>query len=187
MSQRPWKPFDDSERRARDVFTPVVRVGATSLGPLACSSSRRSSPPTRPASLILSVCIFIAAGAAWVCMRRNRTRLGAGIIIGTFWIVQTAILLLSQRHVHRQRRMCSPPCSRASRSAPARCWWSAASASRCWSPRASELRRAYRFPRCFPRRSPRAQALSIAFLIGAVWTLHVFIRRMENAFDTAAR
>ncbi len=70
----------------------------------------------------LSIAVFARAAVAWLCMRNGRARLGAMIVVGMFWCVQTDPHLRSATADSSAARMCSRRCSPASRSARSAAW-----------------------------------------------------------------
>jgi signal transduction histidine kinase/CheY-like chemotaxis protein/PAS domain-containing protein len=184
-----WDAFEDPEQRARDVFTPIVRT-ALLIGALGLFLITPLFALNKAGAAVLSGLILCAAVIGWLCMRANRARLGAAIIVSAFWCAQTVLLTLSNGGFIASSYVFSTLLAGVSlgrRAATIVGLLGIAAiittttfgmfAGASGSP----------LPVVFPATLPARAALAILILIGSIWTLHVFIRRLEEAFGTAAR
>jgi len=180
-----WDAFEDPEQRARHVFTPIIRV-ALLVGALGLFLITPLFALNKVGAAILSGLILCAAVAAWLCMRANRARLGATIVVAAFWSTQTLLLILSQGAFIGSSYV-----------------FSTLLAGLALGRRAALLVGSLGVvmivvttivgadgphpPALFPAPLPARAGLAIVILLGSMWTLHVFIRRLEDAFRVAAR
>ena len=179
-----WTGLDDPAQRARDVFTPIVLatlvvavVGALFITPLVAVN--------KAGAAALSIAVFLAAGVAWLCMRRGRARLGATIIVAMFWCVQTLLIVLSNGGFIGSAYVFT--ILLAGLALGTRAAWivgGLAIAALIVTTALSMLH--IQMPLVFPAPYPARASFSIAILLGALWALYVFIRRMEAAFSAAA-
>ena len=184
MGQGNWEHLDDPELRAREVFTPLVRatlvVGALGLlviTPFIAINKRGSA--------ILSLAVFLAACAALICMKRNRARLGAGIVVGMFWLVQTVLIVLSNGGFIGSAYVFTTLLAGLALGVRAALIVGAMGAAALAITIGLSVLQ-FELPIAFPAPYPVRASFSIAILLAAMWTLNVFIRRMESAFSTAA-
>ena len=94
LTRANWTGLNDPERRARDVFTPIVRATLV-VGAVGLLFITPFMAVNRIGAAALSIVVFLAAGIAWLCMRQGRARVGAIIIVAMFWAVQTILIALS--------------------------------------------------------------------------------------------
>src|SRR5262245_35969241 len=94
MSRERWESFDNADERLREVFMPVVKA-ILALGAIGLLVIAPFVAENKAGSGLLSLAVVVSATVAWVCMKRDRTRLGAAILVGTFWAVQSLIILTS--------------------------------------------------------------------------------------------
>ncbi len=172
--------FDDPDERARQVFTPIVRatlvIGALGLGVITPFIAIN-----KVGAAILSLTVFAAAASAWICMRYNRARLGTAIIVGAFWTVQTVLLVLSQGGFIGSAYVFSTLLAGAALGVRAAMIVGGLGVAALAVTTALSLG-GVSLPIMFPAPLAARASFAIVILIGAIWTLHVFIRRMENAF-----
>ncbi|MEJ1965310.1 MAG: PAS domain-containing protein [Gammaproteobacteria bacterium] len=136
-------------------------------------------------SAALSIAVCLAAGASWLCMRNNHARVGAAIVVATFWVVQTLLIVLSDGGFIGSAYVFTTLL--AGLALGSRAAWlvgGLGAATLAVTVILSLLH--VPVPQLFPAPYPARASFAIAILIGALWTLHVFIRRMETAFRTAA-
>jgi hypothetical protein len=89
-----WQGLNDPEQRARDVFAPIV-IATLIVGVVGLLFITPFVAINKPGAAALSAVVFLASGAAWLCIRKGRGRLGAMIIVAMFWCVQTLLIALS--------------------------------------------------------------------------------------------
>ena len=179
-----WSGLDDPEQRARDVFTPIVRatlvvgaVGALFITPLVAVN--------KTGAAALSITVFLAAGIAWLCMRQGRARLGAMIIVAMFWCVQTILIALSNGGFIGSAYVFTTLL--AGLALGTRAAWIVGGLGIVALLVTTILSMMHiPLPLAFPAPYPARGAFAIAVLLGALWALYVFIRRMETAFSAAA-
>ena len=179
-----WSGLDDPEQRARDVFTPIVRatlvvgaVGALFITPLVAVN--------KTGAAALSITVFLAAGIAWLCMRQGRARLGAIIIVAMFWCVQTILIALSNGGFIGSAYVFTTLL--AGLALGTRAAWIVGGLGIVALLVTTILSMMHiPLPLAFPAPYPARGAFAIAVLLGALWALYVFIRRMETAFSAAA-
>ncbi len=183
MTHTPSKSFDDAEQRARELFTPLVRtalligaIGLVIVTPFAIH---------KPGSLVISALVLLASAAAWLCMVRGRARLGAAIIVTAFWSVQTTLLLLTNGGLIANAYLFSTLLAGLALGARAVLVVGGVSAAVLMGIVFVKLS-GTALPIMVLAPFLARAGFSIVVLLGTVWTLHVFIRRMENAFSTAA-
>jgi signal transduction histidine kinase/PAS domain-containing protein len=184
VSHEPSKPFEDAEQRAQDVFTPIVRA-ALLIGAVGLVVVTPFIAANKTGSLLLSAIILIASSCAWLCMMRGRARLGAGIIVAAIWSVQTMLLLLSNGGFIGNAYLFSTLLAGLALGTRAVLIVGGASAAVLAATMIAGLS-GMALPMMFPAPFPARAIFSIVVLLGSVWTLHVFIRRMEKAFAMAA-
>jgi len=184
-----WDAFENPEQRARDVFTPIVRT-ALIVGTLGLFLITPLFALNRVGAAVLSGLILCAAIAGWLCLRANRARLGVIIIVGTFWCAQTALLLLSNGAFLGSSYVFSTllagvALGRRAGTIVGSLGVAVIILSTVLATVAGP--NSHYLPVVFPAPLPARAALAVIILVGAIWTLRVFIRRMEEAFRTASR
>jgi signal transduction histidine kinase/PAS domain-containing protein len=183
MSQDRWESFDDVDERVREVFAPVVKA-VLMFGAAGLALVTPFFAQNRPGSLLLSLVVIVSASAAWLCMRRNRERPGAVLLIGTFWCVQSLIVLTSggsfigSSYVFTTllaglalgtRAMLVVGCLGLAVLAVASVLQATGNA----------------LPTLFPGALLARTSVAFLTLIGTMWVLGVFIRRTNKAFRVA--
>ena len=184
LSQAQWERLDDPEHRAREVFTPIVRgtfvVGATGLlvfVPFIAAN--------KPGAAALSVGLILSAGLASWFIRRKQARLGATLVVATFWIFQTVLITLSNGNLLGSGYMFSTLLAGLALGTRA-AWIVGGLGVAVLATTLTLNATGTQLPILFPARYPARAAFAVAVLIAAMWALHVFMRRMEGAFGTAA-
>jgi signal transduction histidine kinase/CheY-like chemotaxis protein/PAS domain-containing protein len=166
------------------VFTPIVRatlvvgaVGALVITPFIAIN--------RIGAALLSIVVVLAALAAWLCMRRGRARLGAIVIVAMFWTVQTILIVLSNGALIGSAYVFTALL--AGIALGTRAAWIVGGLSILTLAVTMGLSMLeLSLPTAFPAPYPVRASFAIAILLGALWALYVFIRRMETAFGAAA-
>jgi signal transduction histidine kinase/PAS domain-containing protein len=183
VSHEPSKPFEDAEQRAQAIFTPVVRA-ALVIGAISLLFVTPFIAINKSHSLAISAIILLASATAWLCMIRNRARLGAAIIVAAFWSMQTILLLLGTGGFIGNAYLFSTLLAGLALGTRAILIVGGLSTAVLVGTLIANLSGAaltMMSPAPFAARA----SFSIIVLLGCIWTLHVFIRRMENAFATA--
>jgi signal transduction histidine kinase/PAS domain-containing protein len=180
-----WVGLDDPEERARDVFTPIVRATLV-IGAIGALIITPFFAINQAGAAALSIVILLAAGSAWLCMRLGRARLGAILIVTMFWSVQTFLITLSHGGLIGSAYVFTTLL--AGLALGTRAAWIVGALSILALIVTMVLSMLHvSLPLSFPAPYPARASFAIAILFGALWALHVFIRRMENAFSAAAR
>ena len=179
-----WQGLDDPEQRARDVFAPIT-VATLVVGAIGLLFITPFVALNKPGSAALSVAVFLAAGAAWICMRNGRARLGAMIVVGMFWCVQTVLIAFSNGGFIGSAYVFTTLL--AGLALGTRAAWIVGGMGILALIVTMVLSILYvQLPLLFPAPYAARASFAIAILLGALWALYVFIRRMESAFSTAA-
>jgi signal transduction histidine kinase/CheY-like chemotaxis protein/PAS domain-containing protein len=179
-----WESLDDPEQRARDVFTPIVRATLI-IGAVGLLFITPFIAINKAGSAALSIVVFLAAAVSWFCMRRNRARTGAIIIVATFWTVQTLLIALSNGGFIGSAYVFTTLL--AGLALGTRAAWIVGGLGILVLTVTMALSILHiQLPVVFPAPYPARASFAIAVLLGALWALYVFIRRMESAFSTAA-
>lgn len=185
MSRERWESFDDADERVRDVFTPLVRV-VLMLGAAGLLLITPFIAENKIGSLLLSVAVLVSSTVAWVCMTRKRARLGAAILIGTFWSVQSLIVLTSGGAFIGSSYVFTTLL--AGLALGTRGLLIVGSLGLAVLLLASILQAAgYPLPTLFPGAFYALASIAFVTLIGTMWALTVFIRRMNKALGTAGQ
>jgi signal transduction histidine kinase/PAS domain-containing protein len=183
MSRERWESFDDADERARDVFTPVVRV-VLMLGAAGLLLITPFIADNKVGSLLLSLAVLLSASVAWLCMRRNRARLGAAILVGTFWSVQSLIILTSGGNFIGSSYVFTTLL--AGLALGTRALLIVGCLGLAILTLASVLQAAgYPLPMLFPGAFYARASIAFITLVGTMWALTVFIGRMNKAFGAA--
>ena len=183
-SSAKWTGLDDPEQRARDVFTPIVRATLV-IGVIGLLFITPFVAVNKTGAAALSIAVFLAAGVAWLCMRQGRARLGAIIIVAMFWGVQTTLISLSNGGLIGSAYVFTTLL--AGLALGTRAAWIVGGLGILALIVTTGLSMLHiPLPLVFPAPYPARASFGIAILLGALWALHVFIRRMETAFSAAA-
>ncbi len=179
-----WQGLDEPEERARDVFTPIV-VATLIVGAIGLLVITPFIAINKPGSAALSLSVFLAAGLSWLCMRKGRARLGAILIVAMFWCVQTILIVFSNGGFIGSAYVFTTLL--AGLALGTRAAWMVGGLGILALGVTTALSLLHvQPPLLFPAPYAARASFSIAILLGALWALHVFIRRMETAFSTAA-
>lgn len=184
MSPERWESFDDVDERARDVFTPVVKV-VLMLGATGLLLITPFIADNKAGSLVLSLAVVVSATIAWICMRRNRPRLGAAILVGTFWSVQTLIILTSGGSFTGSSYVFTALL--AGLALGTRALFIVGGLGLAVLTLSSVLHAmGASIPTLFPGAFYARASVAFITLLGTMWVLSVFNRRMNKAFDAAS-
>jgi signal transduction histidine kinase/CheY-like chemotaxis protein/PAS domain-containing protein len=179
-----WVGLDDPEQRARDVFTPIV-IATLVVGAVGLLFIAPFVAINKTGAAALSVAIFLAAGISWLCMWRGHARPGAILIVGMFWCVQTILIVFSNGGFIGSAYVFTTLL--AGLALGTRAAWIVGGLAILTLVSTMVLSLLHiQLPLLFPAPYEARASFSIAILLGALWALYVFIRRMETAFSTAA-
>jgi signal transduction histidine kinase/CheY-like chemotaxis protein/PAS domain-containing protein len=179
-----WQGLDDPEQRARDVFAPIT-VATLVVGAIGLLFITPFVSVNKPGSAALSIAVFLAAGVAWLCMRKGHARVGAIIIVGMFWCVQTILISLSNGGFIGSAYVFTTLLAGLALGTTA-AWIVGGLGILALTVTMVLSILHVQLPLLFPAPYAARASFAIAILLGALWALYVFIRRMENAFSTAA-
>ena len=180
-----WPAFDDPAARSREVFAPLSRTTLIS-GLLGLFVITPFIAVNKIGSALLSVAVLAAGLASQLCLRINRPRLGALIVVSAFWGAQTLLLVLSNGAFTGSAYVFVTLL--AGLALGTRAGLVAGSLGVAALAITTGLSVAgVSLPVLFPGPYASRASFGIAILLAAMWTLHVFIRRMELAFATATR
>jgi signal transduction histidine kinase/CheY-like chemotaxis protein/PAS domain-containing protein len=179
-----WQGLNDPEQRARDVFAPIV-IATLVVGVVGLLFITPFVAINKPGAAALSAMVFLASGAAWLCIRKGRGRLGAIIIVAMFWCVQTLLISLSNGGFMGSAYVFTTLL--AGLALGTRAAWIVGGLGILALAVTMVLSILHiPLPLIFPAPYAARASFGIAVLLGALWALYVFILRMETAFSTAA-
>jgi signal transduction histidine kinase/PAS domain-containing protein len=184
LSQGPWVRLDDPEQRARGVFTPIAR-GTFVIGAFGLLVFTPFIAANKPGAAALCIGLILSSGVAWLCIRWNRARLGAAVIVAAFWIFQTALITLSNGRLLGSGYMFATLL--AGLALGMRAAWLVGGLGVVVLATTLALHAGgIQLPTVFPAAFGARASFAVAVLIASMWALQVFMRRMALAFGSAA-
>ena len=184
MSQGPWGRLDDPEQRARGVFMPIAR-GTFVIGAFGLLVFMPFFAANKAGAAALSIGLILGSCIAWLCIRWNRARLGAAVVVAAFWIFQTVLITLSDGSLLGSGYMFSTLLAGLALGMRA-AWIVGGLGITVLATTLALHASGIQLPRVFPAPFGARAAFSVAVLIAAMWALQVFMRQTALAFGSAA-